>query len=167
MEQPWLIQRAKFRNVKNENSETVDQIIQFDYMGSAEFEWGALPKSLKRICKNIDEFIITESSIKNYEQKFLFLLHNKNDSPVEYEKYLLEDIAGKLRLKEWTNLHTHITGVMFNDKPIPDHVKELNIWWDLDNDIWFTFGKEQMLRIKNAIQNVKKKKMEDGDVEWY
>lgn len=32
----WLIQRGKFRNNKYKNG--IDSILQFDYMGSAEFE---------------------------------------------------------------------------------------------------------------------------------
>ena len=49
----WLIQRAKFEDRK---STGIDSILSFDYMGSAEFEWGALPKSLKFIRGHFKEY---------------------------------------------------------------------------------------------------------------
>jgi hypothetical protein len=43
----WLLQRAKFSD--RDFKKGIDSIVQFDYMGSSEFEWGALPNSLGRI----------------------------------------------------------------------------------------------------------------------
>jgi hypothetical protein len=47
MKTPNLIQRAKFedRNYKK----GIDSIINLAYMGSSEFEWGAVQESLQRI----------------------------------------------------------------------------------------------------------------------
>jgi hypothetical protein len=42
---PSLIQRVRYR--KNDLRKGIDAFFEFDYMGSSEFEWGALPKSLK------------------------------------------------------------------------------------------------------------------------
>lgn len=156
MNRPWLIQRAKFKNNTPSKIETVDQAIRFDYMGAAEFEWGALPQSLKRICKEIEKYKISETSVKNYyDEKVLYLLHHEDISSREYEKFIYEDIAGKLRLKEWTNLKRHITNK--NDESFEKYLKDYNIWWDIDNDVWFTFGKEEIERIKNSIINVRDK----------
>jgi hypothetical protein len=42
-----LIQRGKFAKI--ESKKGIDSILSFDYMGSSESEWGALPKSLSEI----------------------------------------------------------------------------------------------------------------------
>ena len=39
---PYLVQRAKFTNVKNEEIIGIDSLLDFDYMGSSEFEWGSI-----------------------------------------------------------------------------------------------------------------------------
>jgi len=36
---PYLVQRAKFTNIKNEEIVGIDSLLDFDYMGSSEFEW--------------------------------------------------------------------------------------------------------------------------------
>lgn len=46
---PRYIQRVMRRFELNETSKGVDRRFQFDYMGAAEFEYGALPKALKQM----------------------------------------------------------------------------------------------------------------------
>lgn len=52
---PYLVQRAKFNDRTDKRG--IDNILQFDYMGSAEFEFGALPKSLENIRKKINDYV--------------------------------------------------------------------------------------------------------------
>ena len=47
---PYLIQRMRQRK-EPIDAKGVDAITSFDYMGSAEFEWGALPDALKGMRK--------------------------------------------------------------------------------------------------------------------
>lgn len=53
MSLPTLIQRVKSRKEPNENQKGIDRLFEFDYMGSSEFEWGALPSTLRamRACE--------------------------------------------------------------------------------------------------------------------
>lgn len=48
---PYLIQRLLHRHRKftTPARKGVDQFFEMDYMGAAEFEWGALPESLKEM----------------------------------------------------------------------------------------------------------------------
>ena len=49
----YLVQRGTFRDKIDISKITgIDSIISWDYMGSSEFEFGALPTSLKRIVFN-------------------------------------------------------------------------------------------------------------------
>lgn len=52
MNRLYLIQRGTFLNTKDrKNFKPFKEVIDFDYMGSAEFEWGATTVSLRRIIK--------------------------------------------------------------------------------------------------------------------
>jgi hypothetical protein len=59
----WLIQRAtayKVNEIISSDKKGIDTVFKWDYMGSAEFEFGALGQSLKRIKENIDTYCIIE-----------------------------------------------------------------------------------------------------------
>ena len=51
---PYLIQSGVQRNEPSKNG--VDRLIHFNYMGYAEFEFGAIGKSLERIRKNCGDY---------------------------------------------------------------------------------------------------------------
>jgi hypothetical protein len=44
---PYLIQRLRLRRRGVSLVKGIDAVFEFDYMGSSEFEWGSLPRSLK------------------------------------------------------------------------------------------------------------------------
>lgn len=46
---PYLIQRVTRRSHVNEGGKGFNRIFSLDYMGSSEFEWGAIPKALKEM----------------------------------------------------------------------------------------------------------------------
>ena len=59
----WLIQRGKFEN--REHKSGIDSILSFDYMGSSEFEWGALPKSLGNMRSGLNEYTYLDVPIQD------------------------------------------------------------------------------------------------------
>lgn len=104
---PYLIQRAKF--AENGHGLGIDSILQFDYMGSAEFEFGALPDSLKRIRKNIAEYTQFQYSFKKHPSKLVTVFCTKEQQ--EYIPEILEGLArDKFMLKEYCDLKKHIIG---------------------------------------------------------
>ena len=48
-ETPYLVQRVLKNGYPSPDAKGVDALFRFDYMGSAEFEFGAINKSLKRL----------------------------------------------------------------------------------------------------------------------
>lgn len=133
----YLIQRGSFRN----NFDTAtgllggrpDRLIDPDYMGSAEFEWGAIPRAYRRILGQFDKYslhitdLVTTGGVP-------FCLYCRDD---RYEiildaikKYLKEDY----RLKEWTNMGVHFKPTP-TDEWLRDHYKyqlRTNFWWCID-----------------------------------
>lgn len=130
MERPYLIQRAKF--ITEDESTTsrkgIDKLLGFDYMGSAEFEFGALPKSLKRIRADHKDYIQFQYSFKKHPTKVLTVLCKKN----EYNEVcaILEELAlNKIRLKERCDLPKFLQG--------KSDTWDNDFWWDIDNDFMF------------------------------
>ncbi len=119
----YLIQRGRFQNQNHKNG--IDSIIRFDYMGSAEFEFGALPESLKIIRDNIGDYVYQEISLKN---KIITVFYNKKfkNDIVEFLTKLSEN---KFTLKEWPDFDSYIY-----DKK--DYLNT-NFWWDIENHLMF------------------------------
>ncbi len=64
-EKTWLVQRIK-RGGSNEGG--IDQRFRFDYMGSSEFEWGALPAALRRMMdqETIQRLLAVPGGVAHY-----------------------------------------------------------------------------------------------------
>lgn len=166
MRTPYLIQRMRFKN--NPTGETIDGILEMDYMGSAEFEFGALPESLKKMTKTADEIIIEIfKDIKNYKNQKLCLIGLESDI-YEYLSYVDDLINERLRLKERTNIKESITGKDFRGRPVKeDSHFTINAWWDIDNQIMFCFGKDNARKIIKAIKALRDKKKKEKVEGWY
>ncbi len=165
----YLVQRVeRRRELRNKVNPSVDDRYGMDYMGSAEYEFGSLPKSLKRICKNIDDFVIyTSEKIKDYKGNPLqFFI--KKDIIDEYMKEIDEYLEGRRHLKESIGLKYYITGKSFGGQPIDQSAYQIpDIWWDIDNDVWFTFIPKEIENIKTSIQIVRDNKKNENKEGWY
>lgn len=143
----YLVQRGTFRTeINNSKHSELDKNIQFDYMGSAEFEWGALPKSYNRILDNVGEYYIhIHPDIKNANDVPL-LVFCTDAGWEEIKRSLSEFIqlnnpkqVSGYRLKEWISFADRHYQVG-PPKSRWDKVNEDNFWWDIDNDFFFFYG---------------------------
>lgn len=143
---PYLIQRAKFKIPIQANEIGIDRIIQLDYMGSAEFEFGELPKSLKRIRANADQYVCSEYTFSTGKVVTIFC---KKENENKMSEILENLVAKKIRLKEYCDLNKYV-----NDEEAG--YRDSDFWWDIHNDFMFwklniEFHKEFMLLITPAI----------------
>ncbi len=123
MEVPYLIQRASVQN--NKNSKGIDSVLSFDYMGSAEFEFGALPDSLKRVRMFPESYTQFQYSFGNYPSKVVTVLCKKEQQ--DFVGDILESLSeNKIRLKGYSR----------SSEFVKDGNSNTNFWWDIDND-WF------------------------------
>lgn len=142
MENPYCIQRAKFQ--KNEGKKGIDSLLRFDYMGSSEFEWGALPSSLKRVRENLSNYVQFQYSFKKYPSKVVTVFCKKEQE--EFIGDILEKLAlRQIRLKEFSAFDSYIKDDgYFKDK--------FDFWWDIDQDWFFwKFNPEFDLKFKIAL----------------
>jgi len=164
----YLIQRGIFRNEPtNRHATGIDVILKFEYMGSSEYEWEALPKSLKRIRDNK----MISSRIIIRDQEFMLTI------PQHLTKYEIEEIKATIltladkdkfyivRLKEGAGIHRFFEPEMIEQikkgcKKKTEMVRnyswvETNFWWDIDND-WFLYPIQYHDQILQALSYKKK-----------
>lgn len=143
MESIYLVQRGKINRPM-----VVDRLskaVNLDYMGSAEFEFGALPESLRTLEARSGQMVVTvEPRITDDAGSSLRVLHAFSGE--EYEEYfskLLTLRKGKTRTKEST----------WFDVNHPTMFKTLwcDFWWDINNHAMWSFDKNFMKNLPDVL----------------
>ena len=141
MENPYLIQRCEIKESWNQAS-IVSEAVKLEYMGSSEFEWGAIPDSLKEISKR--------NGLEVFQHKNLFVLCKENEL-TEYKELLDQLEQNKIRTKE------RVWG------------ENTDLWIDLRNSIVFSKN-EKILKVfqdltKGSVEKIKENERikEEGD----
>lgn len=127
----WLIQRGKFRNNLKEATGFLGpkpcNLIDPDYMGSAEFEFGAIPKAYRRIHGRFNKYKLHITDLKTYGGVpfCLYCLDNHYEEILsEIKTYLETDY----RLKERSGMKSH-----FNNSSYYKFDRTTNFWWCIDS----------------------------------
>lgn len=137
---PYLIQRGTIIRPLASTDTRLSRAVDLDYMGSAEFEFGALPKSFRRIESKADAWKRwIANDITDGEKPLRVYGAFSADAFGEYVKHLHALRAGKMRTKEASRF----------DAAEQKRFKTLlaDFWWDIDNDVMFGFDKEFMNRL--------------------
>lgn len=138
---PYYIQRCEIKRPLTEGR--FSEVVQTDYMGSAEFEFGALPKSLRALQASVDLIQLTTEPRITEGERCLRVLHTFSSPDYEeYLGYLLELRADKRRTKEVTR---------FAAGRQMDRYSKTDLWWDIDNHVMFSFDKIFMNRLGDAL----------------
>jgi hypothetical protein len=125
IETPDLIQRGTFRDIPTEQIEGLDSLIRYDYMGSAEFEFGALAHSLRRMTYSWSQYVINTIGIQDQNDDKLYLLCRQNQ--FEELKSVIETLISNpnaFRTKERVCIKEYLECKSNWDMHI-------NFWWDV------------------------------------
>lgn len=167
---PYLIQRLKLPfnssgllealsfggglsrgGISKEAFDIISKIWSYDYMGSAEFEWGDVPKSLDRIVrmKNIVAFDFTVTAtcydfrsnkkLKNDGVVYVLCDVKFKDTIKEYISNLAKE-TNEYHTKEWVGLNNSIC----NESDVVG-------WHDIRNDYLFFTNKEMFINFCQLI----------------
>lgn len=161
MEKPWLVQRLqkpykrqnvitnminslsfggglKHGGLSEDDMKLIQDIFRFDYMGSAEFEWGAIPTALNRIIKNHGDYIAFEMLCNTKEGNsgtiYVICHHDICEGVkkwIEYKSY--DEYDKKYMTKEHVLLQNAINDGGGN---------RICGWLELDNGFFFFTNKE-------------------------
>lgn len=145
---PYLVQAAKFKDECESDGKGIDSILRMDYMGAAEFEFGALPASLKRIRANLSHYHYYTLVLSDEPKRVVTVFCAKGDEQVimdAIESLTKDNIRLKARcdLKDWVN-------------PGRFPYQRNDFWWDIDHD--FMFWKDALHfkeRFKKCIATIK------------
>lgn len=143
----YLVQRGDFR--ERENKFGIDKLITWDYMGSAEFEWDALPKAYSYIMDNFGEYqMYVEKDMANTNGVPLCIFCKRDDHAKV--KATLDEFRKKpYGLKEYISFDMEYK--TFEEHPVPryDAVHE-HFWFDIENHFMWFFGADDRV---NAFTN--------------
>lgn len=156
--EPYLIQRGTFKDIPESEIVGLDSLISYDYMGASEFEWGALPASLKQICQHWSAFALLKiSEIKNLdgEDCYVFCHTGCEEKVTEVIKKLFIENC-PYRLHEWSGCYEYV-----NTLPRSQYSTIINFWWDIDHHWMCCFG-NNIKKLIIAIQKIIEKK----STEW-
>ncbi|RXZ78118.1 hypothetical protein EBB07_29125 [Paenibacillaceae bacterium] len=148
----WLIQRGRFKGQDTRLTNdivNIDSLIRFDYMGSAEFEWGALPKSINRITKDWDNYRVVGTGIKDKKKRELFTICNKNR--VEDTLACIDHVSKTpYGYKEWCDMGWSLSTIenIFS-QPSSGYN---DFWWDIENDWMACVGIDRINQVKYAVE---------------
>lgn len=157
----WLVQSGHFKRdidfIDKKDINGIDDIISLDYMGSAEFEWGSLPRSLRRMTIN-----------KDFYKVFVFNQYkDENGNPLKaYAPQVffknVQSVVDRLAehgygLQEYCSLHNHIQRDEKEENESHFKFKDnRNFWWDIENDFFMFF--EHTDKILMAMDALRKRK---------
>jgi hypothetical protein len=150
---PYLIQRCSVKKEKGTREDIVfGNFVDFDYMGSAEFEFGALGRMLQVFLKEKDQL-----KIYNYKHKFLREKHGW---------FVVTTDALWQEVEQWIN--NHIDGkqkdrtkeiCLINDR-VSNNKESINFWVDIQNPWFLSPDKAACINILNSIKNFKEGEQE-------
>lgn len=147
MKDLWLIQRGVFREINNDQITGMDSIIRWSYMGSAEFEFGALPQSLRRIAENKNCFSFKQiDSIMDLQNNPAIVYYHEDISNeiVDAVNHLAKNDYG---YKEAALMNKYI-------KQGCSGLSDANFWWDVENDFFVMFGDNHRKQVEIAIEKL-------------
>jgi len=145
----YLIQRGCFNNDGDSLTGNTG-VVNLDYMGSIEFELGAIPKSYRRIMHDFNDYIYVPTGIHTIENNELILFSNKVLAN-EILDSLSSFIYNPYKLKEYSELEK-IPDSSLNDTGF-DRLKT-NFWWCIDiNKDWMAFLNSNRKLFEKGINN--------------
>lgn len=144
---PYLIQRCQFEYVdKKRNEVGIDNILAFCYMGATEYEWDALPNSLKEIHSKINKYVYFDMKI-NDKNITVFCL---SDFKEVIEEVIIGLSKGSFHLKERCYFDDFVSG-KYNYS-----YHKSDCWWDIRNHFLFWRKDEEFERLfKELIKPIK------------
>ena len=143
--------------MNEEGYRVLNQIFTFDYMGSAEFEFGIVPKAIDAIAKGFIEGNGVTGEIKIDGVPVYYLTHKNAEKETirRIEDLSKDPYVTKIRLKEWTNFDDAIAarnGRLVNKRGL-DLAMDCIGWIELDNNFMFFVDKEAFEKFKVMVES--------------
>lgn len=134
----WLVQRGTRRKGDFRGLTGKDGLVDLDYMGSSEFEWGAIPRAFRRIMGQFSDYVFYKTGLTNINNCPLWI-YGRKDKIEDIENCIKEYLEKEYQLKEWIALEHHFDNKFNISSSFNRHFYfRFNFWWDIQND-WIAF----------------------------
>lgn len=152
---PYLIQRGLINRPLGQHTDLpLSHAVRLDYMGSAEFEYGALPRSLRKMESQwslyshhkFEDIVAAKTGDSRKFQLRVFANFDSEANKEQYRQWMVKAFAGNLYLKENLGASTISRINLVELSPYTD------FWWDITNDVLFSFDKQFMSRIESHLK---------------
>lgn len=150
---PWLIQRCSVKAPFDSNLKTGDYL-KLDYMGSAEFEFGAIPKFQREIHPKLDRLHIFEYTHHDGVKLYFWCELEQKDA---YTAVVQKLMSKSIRLKE--SMHLDFKETLYvgkNRKPMYDQPHApftTTVWFDLTNNLVIARDRQVLHNLLTTIPN--------------
>lgn len=146
----WLVQRLERNDYASPDAKGIDRVFRMDYMGSAEFEFGELPKTLKKMREATESEIVLqkiEHAMRDEKGKKIthkaYFVGPATLSKVAQE-FFTSELTGenKKRLKEPTFIQH-----AYQETSEKSHYRRYVGWWVLDDESpWAILKTDELAR---------------------
>lgn len=154
----YWIQRANFSDHTGMIT-GFDQLIEYDYMGRSEFEFGSLNRFLNRMTSK--DLKIFSTQYKSNVNRGLFIITDEQNID-RVKNSILEDlILGKDEAEPsyiWKSLNDDQFG-----KVCPKLFGRFECWIDIHNDVIFCLGKKNAAKLIKGITAYRNRNSSNGD----
>lgn len=163
-----LIQRCMFRDPQppRDAIDGFDKVFSCDYMGSAEFEYGSLPASLKFVTSNLSLYSIhapkEEYRASTGERVFLYCQEAALDNVEAALKAMAADVYNRqapITFKERPGFKESLAGTNA-DRPR----QRVVLWWDIENHWFACLGKPTATTLELAMTRLQAKYRAAGKI---
>jgi len=123
------------------------KVFQFDYMGAAEFEFGAVPEALDHIVRGVQKGDAAFGEMKIHKIPIYYICHKSVEAEVKVRIKELATLPRKYRTKESVLLDQAIAArvpenVVPEKKDKYKHYLDYVGWLELDNNFIFFIDKK-------------------------
>lgn len=144
-----LVQRCEFETSDINDVSGVDSLFRYEYMGAAEYEFGSLCQSLRRIVPIRASYIVADSGLR-FQDGAALMVFCETSKQVDVLRDIADIASRKAMVKEGARLKEVLAG----EDP---SFYRTEAWWDI-NDDWIAFrGEERGPLVVAAIEAVQKK----------
>jgi len=143
----YLVQRAQIED--RDYKKGIDSIVSLDYMGASEYEWGAVPDSLKRIRAEISEYTYMDLPM---DGKVITVFCKVSQRP-EVPEYLNALANNDMQTKCYHDFNNLLRPSNIHKDFQKKHPLRTSFWWDIENDLmWWEKNSEFEKKFKAIIE---------------
>jgi len=167
----WLIQRCSLQTFPRDKP-GFDAMFSCDYMGSAEFEFGSLPDSLRAVCSNLDAYDTWPTRVKSAWGEPVYIYGPREDRDAINQAFRVAFLSPRPYLKERTRFNENLgrkdpaPWERFST-PLTDQNKSgrIVLWWDIVNHFFVTCGTEVTGKLVEALSVLRDRWVGEGKIQ--